>query len=65
MTRDMKIAIGAAVVGAAAEVWVGQAYPLRDPVPLPTRMAFSGAWAFLAVFVAQKLVAPDDKKALP
>ena len=61
MTRDTKIALGAAAVGAAAEIWVGQAYPLRDPVPLPTRMAFSAAWALLAVVLAQQVVGADDK----
>lgn len=56
MSRDLQIAGTAAALYAATEIYLGHKYPLRDPMPLPTRMAVAGGLAFLTVIVAEKLV---------
>lgn len=62
MRHELKVDATSAALYAAAEVWLGKKYPLRDPMPLPARMAVAGGLAFLTIVVAEKLVAP---KALP
>jgi len=61
MTRDMKIAAASAAMYAASEVYLGKKYPLKDPMPLPARMAVAGGLAFLTVVLAEKILPPDDK----
>ena len=56
MTRDTKLALGAAAVAAAIEYPLGQKYSLVEPVALTTRMAVAGALAFVGVMVAAQLV---------
>jgi hypothetical protein len=55
MTRDTKLALGAAAVAAAIEYPLGQKYPLAQPVDITTRMAVAGGLAFVGVLVAAQL----------
>lgn len=54
----MQLALGAGLFYAASEIYLGDKFPLRDPVPLPTRMLFSGGLATLCVLVAAKVLIP-------
>lgn len=63
MTRDMKIAVGAALIYAGAEVFLGERFPLRDPVPLTTRMAVAGGLAAVCVLLAGHLVGAEGQVA--
>lgn len=60
MSHDLKLALGAGALYAAAEVYLGDRYPLRDPFPLPARMAVAGGLAVLCVMVAAQFV--DDRR---
>ena len=56
MSRDLKIAAGSAALYAAAEIWLGAKYPLKDPVKLPVRMLAAGGLALATVLLAERLV---------
>jgi hypothetical protein len=56
MTRDTKLALGAAAVAAAIEYPLGQKFPLAQPVAITTRMAVAGGLAFASVLVAAYFV---------
>lgn len=55
MDRDLKVAMGAAVVVAAIEYPVSQYYETVPPTNTAKRMAIAGAMAFGGAFVAAKL----------
>lgn len=59
LSRDLQLALVAGVIYAGTEVYLGDRYPLRDPIPLPTRMAFAGGLAVLCTLAASLLVKPD------
>ena len=63
MNRDMKLALAAGAVYAGAEVFLGEQYPLRDPVSLPVRMAVAGGLAVLATLLASQLVGAEGRGA--
>lgn len=56
MNRDLQLALTAGALYAGAEVFLGERYPLRDPMPLPVRMGVAGGLAVLCVVVASHLV---------
>lgn len=56
MTRDMKLALGAAAVAAAIEYPLGQKFPLATPVAITNRMAVAGGLAFVGVLVAAQFI---------
>lgn len=63
MNRDLQLAFAAGALYAGAEVFLGERYPLRDPFPLPTRMAVAGGLAVLCVLVASQFVDNDRRTA--
>jgi hypothetical protein len=60
MTRDTKLALGAAAVVAAIEFPVSQYYATVPPTKTPMRMAIAASMAFVGVMVASKLIRSDD-----
>jgi len=65
MTRDMKLALGAAAVVAAIEYPVSQYYATVPPTRTPTRMGIAAAMAFAGVFIASKFLRDDSTPRLP
>lgn len=56
MNRDLQLALTAGALYAGAEVFLGERYPLRDPMPLPVRMGVAGGLAVLCVVAASKVL---------
>lgn len=57
MDKDLKVALGSALVVAAIEYPVSQYYETVPPTHTAKRMAIAGAMAFAGAFVAAKVLA--------
>jgi hypothetical protein len=55
-TSPLPYAIVASLVAAALEYPLAKRFPLKNPVPVPNRMAVAGALAFVSVYVTFGIV---------